>query len=290
MLPLSYIQGTFNTYTKTTPQMKKTLLTATLFISITVANAQVKFDALQFTPQMPKPGQTVSFKFDSKLSPLIAEKKIDIVVHIFSKNGSKALEPKILQTGTVYAGNFKLDSNTACIAFGFSAKDGKEKDNNAGDGYIVPVYGNNNQPITEYYIQASSLYGGFGEYLFGMKTNTEKTLALLEEGVKQNPENKNDVSYFSAYLRAINTVKKKDGDPVILEHLKNIANKTDIKETDYNILTQWYSRLKMKSTADSFSTIMKAKYPDGNWKKDEMANAINKAKDAESKKQRLKLL
>ena len=107
--------------------MKKILLAAISFILICIANAQVKFDALSVTPQMPQAGQMVSFKFDSKLSSLIVEKKIDIVVHIFSRNGSKALEPKILQTGTVYAGNFKLDSNTACIAFAFSAKDGKKK-------------------------------------------------------------------------------------------------------------------------------------------------------------------
>ena len=264
--------------------MKKILLAAILFIVVSIANAQVKFDALQITPQMPKAGQTVSFKFDSKLSPLIAEKKVDIVVHIFSKNGSKALEPKILNTGTVYAGNFKLDSNTACIAFGFSAKDGKEKDNNADDGYIVPVYGKNNLPISEYYLLARNLYSGYGEAVFGLKKDPEKGLNILEEGIKLNSEVRNKPDFYFVYLNSINTVKKKDGDAVILEHLKNIANKPDIKETDFNILTQWYSRLKMKSTADSFTIVMKAKYPDGNWKKNEMANAINKAKDAESKK------
>ena len=264
--------------------MKKILLAAISFILICIANAQVKFDALSVTPQMPQAGQMVSFKFDSKLSSLIAEKKIDIVVHIFSRNGSKALEPKILQTGTVYAGNFKLDSNTACIAFAFSAKDGKEKDNNADDGYIVPVYDKNNLPIAEYYLLARNLYSGYGEAVFGLKKDPEKGLNILEEGIKLNSEVRNKPDFYFVYLNSINMVNKKDGDAVILEHLKNIANKPDIKEADYDILTDWYSRFKMKSTADSFSNIMKAKYPDGNWKKNEMANAIYKAKDAESKK------
>lgn len=264
--------------------MKKILLAAISFILICIANAQVKFDALSVTPQMPQAGQMVSFKFDSKLSSLIVEKKIDIVVHIFSRNGSKALEPKILQTGTVYAGNFKLDSNTACIAFAFSAKDGKEKDNNADDGYIVPVYDKNNLPIAEYYLLARNLYSGYGEAVFGLKKDPEKGLNILEEGIKLNSEVWNKPDFYFVYLNSINMVNKKDGDAVILEHLKNIANKTDIKETDFNILTDWYSRLKMKSTADSFTTIMKAKYPDGNWKKNEMYNAINKAKGADEKR------
>jgi peroxiredoxin len=264
--------------------MKKILPALIVLISISAAKAQVKFDALQVTPQMPKAGQTVSFKFDKKLSPLIAENKVEILVYLFSKNGSKVLEPKIVQTGTVYSGSFKLDSNTACIAFGFSANDAKEKDNNAGDGYIVPVYGKNNQPVIEYYTWAGNMYSGYGERLFGMKTVTDKNLAILEEGLKLNPEAKHDMKYFSAYLFAVNTAKKKDGEELaILGILRTLANKPDIKETDYATLTQWYNRLKMKTTADSFTTIMKTKYPDGNWKKDEFSLALYKEKDVVKK-------
>ncbi len=264
--------------------MKKKLLAAILFISVSVANAQVKFDALQITPQMPKAGQTVSFKFNNKLSSLIDEKKVEIVVYLFSKNGYKVVEPKIVQTGAMYSGSFKLDTAVSCIAFGFSANDAKAKDNNAGDGYIVPVYGNNNQPVTEYYMWAGRMYSGYGENLFGMKTVTDKNLALLEEGLRLNPEAKNDMSYFSAYLVAVNAAKKKEGDePAILGLLRNMANKPDIREADYITLTQWYGRLKMKSTADSFTTIMKEKYPGGNWKKNEAGSAFNKEKDVAKK-------
>ncbi|MBK8522128.1 MAG: TlpA family protein disulfide reductase [Chitinophagaceae bacterium] len=266
--------------------MKKICFLLILLVSFKITSAQKKFDALTFTPQMPKAGQTVNFKFDSRLSPLIAEKKVDILVYLFNKkNNTKVLEPNILQSGTVYSGSFKLDSNTTCIAFGFSAKDGKEKDNNAGDGYIVPVYNKNNQPVIEYYKWAGNMYSGYGERLFGMKTITDKNLAILEEGLKLNPRAMDDPDYFSAYLFAVNTAKKKDGEELaILSILKNLANKPDIKETDYATLTQWYNRLKMKSTSDSFLAIYKQKYPDGAWKRTEMFNAINKAKAADEKR------
>lgn len=260
--------------------MKKMIIIAILLFSIISANAQVKFDALQVTPQMPKAGQTVSFKFNSKLSSLIDEKKVDILVYLFSKNGYKIEEPKIVQSGSIYSGSVKLDTATSCIAFGFSTNDAKAKDNNAGDGYIVPVYGKNNQPVIEYYLWAGRMYSGWGEQIFGMKTIADKTVSIMEEGLKFNPEAKNDMSYFSTYLMSVNAIKKKDGDePAILGLLRGLANKPDIKEDDYATLTQWYNRLKMKSTADSFSTIMKAKYPDGNWKKNELGSAFNKEKD-----------
>ncbi len=260
--------------------MKKIFFIAVLLISIKNSIAQVNFDALSFTPQMPKAGQTVSFKYDSKLSSLIDEKKIDILVYLFSGNSYKIIEPAFVKKGTLYSGSFNTDTATSCIAFGFSAKDDQVKDNNSGNGYIVPVYNNNNQPVTEYYIWAGRVYNGYGERLFDMKTVSEKNLALLEEGLNLNPDVKNNTSYFSAYLQAVFAAKKKDGEELaILGLLKNLANKPGIKEADYATLNQWYGRLKMKSTADSFTTIMKEKFPDGNWKKNDLGAALSKEKD-----------
>ena len=102
--------------------MKKILLAVFLLVSISAAKAQVKFDALQVNPQLPKAGQRVNFKFNTRLSSLIDEKKVDVLIYLFGKKGAKVLEPKILQTGTVYSGNFILDSNTVCIAFWFFCK------------------------------------------------------------------------------------------------------------------------------------------------------------------------
>lgn len=263
--------------------MKKIMVAVCLFIITGAAKAQVKFEALQITPSMPQNGQTVHFTFDKKLSPLIDEKKIDVLVYVFGKKGLNVIEPKIVQAGTTFAGNFKLDSNATCIAFGFSANENKVKDNNAGDGYIVPVY-ENNKPVMGYYTAAGSLYNGYGEYLFGMKAVADKNLALIEEGMKAYPDAKNDASYFSSYLYAINSAKKKEAQPVIIEHLNELAAQSNLKEADYGILSQWYNRFKMKSTADSFTNIMKEKFPDGNWKKNEAMNTVYKAKDGDSKK------
>jgi thiol-disulfide isomerase/thioredoxin len=264
--------------------MKNIRLLAILLMITKITTAQVKFDALSFIPQMPKARQMVSFKYDSKLSPLISEKKVEILVYLFSGNSYKIIEPAFTKKGSVYSGSFNSDTATSCIAFGFSANDDQIKDNNSGNGYIVPVYNNNNQPVTEYYLWAGRVYGGYGERLFGMKTMTDKNLALLEEGLKLNPEAKNNMSYFSAYLQAVFTAKKKDGEELaILGLLKNLADKPGIKEADYATLNQWYGRLKMKKTADSFTTIMKEKFPDGNWKKNELGSAFSKEKDLTKK-------
>lgn len=260
------------------------MMAAFLLITISAVNAQVKFDALQVTPQMPKAGQTVSFKYNTKLSPLQDEKKIDFVIYVFGKSGPEALEPKIIKNGNIYSGSFKLDTLSNLIAFSFSANNKKIKDDNRGKEYILPVYTETNQPAVNYYINLQVLHSGYGEYLFGMKKDAEKGLAVLEEGMKINPDLKNANNFSSTYMTAINSAKKKEAEPIILQYLKEIESKADLKESEYGTLTQWYARLKMKSTADSFSTIMKEKYPDGQWKKNELASAINKAKEADAKK------
>ena len=262
--------------------MKKILLVLILLISISAAKAQVKFDALQVTPQMPKAGQTVSFKYNTQLSPLIDEKKVEVVVYVFGKKGPVAMEPKITKTGNVYSGTLKLDSTDNCIVFSFSSS--KEKDNNAGNGYIIPVYANNSKPVMEYFNVAGSLYSGYGEYLFGMNQDANKNLTILEEGFTLYPDSKKRVDYISNYLYALNSAKKKEAEPIILEQLKTLSANPDIKESDFGILAQWYNRLKMKGVADSFRVIMKEKFPSGNWVKQEMAANINKAKDADAKK------
>ncbi len=264
--------------------MKKIFFAAFLLFTINAANAQVKFDALELSPQMPQAGQTVNFKYNSKLSSLMDEKKVDIVIYVFGSGGPEVTEPKIVKNGSMYSGSFKLDTAANLIAFSFSAKDRKVKDDNRGKDFVLPVYTKNNQPVASYYLNAATLYTGYGEYLMGMKNDPEKGLRILEGGIQLSPEVKNRPEFHSAYLSAINSAKKKEGQPVILQYLEELGSNPALTESDYGTLTQWYTRLKMKSAADSFTNIMKEKYPDGRWKKNELANAINKAREADTKK------
>ncbi len=135
--------------------MKKIFLAAIAICLLHVTRAQVKFDALTITPQLPKADQTVNFKFDAQLSPLIEAKKVDVVVYLFNKSGFKVVEPKMIQTGKKYSGSFKTENNTDAIAFGFSS--GKEKDANGGKGYIIPVYTDQGYPVKGFYSSANML-------------------------------------------------------------------------------------------------------------------------------------
>lgn len=262
--------------------MKKIFLViACFFIASTLLHAQVKFDALTLTPQFPKAGQTVTFKYNKNLSSLIDAKKIDIVVYLLDVGEYKVVEPKILQTGTNFSGSFKLDDKTKCVAFSFSS--GKEKDINGSKGYFVPVYNSKNEPVTEYYGTIYNTLRFYGEDYFGVSFNGQKIFNVFEEAVKQHPELKNDPGFFAIYLNALNGSKKPDVTTLLPDELKRLEDKSNLKEEDYTTLIQWYTRGKNKAKADSLSSVMKAAFPNGFWKKNEASSKIYEEKDVVKK-------
>ncbi len=182
--------------------MKKITLPIILLFTLSSVIAQVNFEALSFSPQFPKAGEKVTFKFTKIYSPLINEKNIDLAVYLFSKKGLKVIEPLLTNQGNVYSGSFKLDSNTNTIAFGLKAN--ALNDNNKGKGYIIPVYNNKNIPVRDHYITVGQLYNGYGEYLFQMEKDPSQNLVLLEKGINEYPDARMDNDYYNAYLSVTN--------------------------------------------------------------------------------------
>ncbi|GAB2831169.1 TlpA family protein disulfide reductase [Ferruginibacter profundus] len=261
--------------------MKQFLLSAIAFAFISIATAQVKFEALTITPQFPKAGQTVSFKYNKQLSPLIDEKKIDIVVYLLDGTEYKVIEPKAVQAGTVFSGNFKLNDKTKCFAFTFSS--GKEKDINASKGYFVPVYNSKNEPVPQYYSTIYNIQRFYGEDYFGITFNAQKAFTVFEEGLKQNPALKNDPDFFNTYLSCLNSAKKAEAIPIIKEELLSLENKGNLTEKDYNTLIQWYTRDKRKGKVDTLNAAMKTAFPNGSWKKNEALSKFYAEKDMAKK-------
>jgi peroxiredoxin len=235
-------------------------------------NAQPSFTALKITPEFPKQHSRIYFEYNQNYSPLIKLSKPEIVVYQFNDHGLKVTEPVILKKGTVHSGSFLVDSNTNCIAFGFSS--GEEKDINNGKGYIVPVYGKNNVPVENYYKSASSLYMGYGEFLFGLPDDAAKALAYLEEGLRQYPVLKTNANYFNSYLTAISSSKKKEAAVLIQAELREFENRGNLTDEGYSTLIRWVTKDKKKEKADSLAIIMKSVYPQGSWKREEMVNSF----------------
>ncbi|MEO5984015.1 MAG: TlpA disulfide reductase family protein [Ferruginibacter sp.] len=243
--------------------------------------AQVAFDALKISTTFPRASQNISFNFNQNMSPLKSKKNIEVSVYEFTTKGMIVKEPLLKKTGSTYSGTVMIDSNANVIAFAVNS--GDAKDNNSGQGYIVPVYHRNNEPVKGYYASAGELYAGYGSYLFGMAIELEKCIDLLELGMKKYPDLASEVNFYKFYFGAILEAKKPGAQSITLEKLKEIESKPQLNETEYNTMARWYGRYKMKVKADSLTAVKKEKFPNGNWVNEELTDKFNKEKDAQKK-------
>ena len=262
--------------------MKKLFFTLSLLAFLIQLSAQVSFTALTISPKFPQANSMVTFEYNSNYSPLIRQKNIETVVYLIGDNGYKIAEPLTKSSNGIYKGSFKLDSSTYVIAISFSA--GEDKDINAGKGYIIPVYDRKKLPVQGYYGPAANLQVGFGENLFGMKSDPAAGLIILEEAVKVYPNIKLTPNFLNTYFTVLTQTKKNEASNIILNELASIEQKNNLTEADYNLLIQGYNRYKKKTKADSLSNAMKAIFPDGTWKKNEKGLAFNKEKNIAAKR------
>ena len=259
--------------------MKK-IFVPMLVISI-ATQAQVAFDALKLSATYPKASQNLSFSFNQKMSPLKTKKNIEISVYEFTTKGLIVKEPLLKKTGYTYSGTVKIDSNVNVIAFGINS--GETQDNNSEQGYIVPVYNKNNEPVKGYYASVGVLYAGYGLYLFGMSIELQKCIDLLETGMQRYPNLSTEVNFNNFYFGAIKAANKPDAKSITLQKLMEIESKADLKETEYTTLASWYELYKMKAKADSLTAVKKQKFPNGEWVSNELIDNFNKEQNAITK-------
>ncbi len=208
--------------------MKKLSLSIYLLLATFSVFAQVSFEALSLSNNFPQANQKLNFTYDQKLSSLINEKKIEIVVYQFTNVGMVVKEPVPIKTGTVYSASIIIDSNATCLAFGFEGQ--KEKDNNGSNGYFVPIYNSSKEPVKGYYESAGQLYAGYGEYLFGTPNAPQKQLDLLELSLQKYPEKKNEAAFYNSYINALSAAKKLEAKPLVEKIITEIEQRQNLNE------------------------------------------------------------
>jgi len=239
------------------------IFTLSLFVIVSLTlNAQANFEALQFSNSYPQATQKLGFTFNKTLSSLKDEKNIYIEVYEFNGGNKIVKEPNLFKKGNLYSGNFTIDSNTHVVAF-YILSDNKD-DNNFGDGYFIPIY-KNKELIKPYYKTRAELYSFYGEYNFNLARSHQKSLELLEEGLKQFPEFKNDDDFYASYIEAVSKTDQINGSNIEAYKIDEIENRADIPEGFYSILEAYYTKINNKAKSDSLFTEEKKKFPDGSW-------------------------
>lgn len=243
--------------------------------------AQITFTALEFTPAYPTANSKLQFKYNAAYSPLKDAKNISIILYVFNGFSWEVVEPVITKQNRIYTGSTQLDSNSTALVFRIQS--GEEKDNNAGGGYVIPVYDRQQQFASGYYISAAILQNVLGENLFGMRSDVQAGLRLIEEGLQKYPAQRSNFGWMFNYWNILITLKKQDTQPTVIDQIHSFIKEDKLKEDQMLGVAELYSRMNMKAASDSMKQAYKNKYLQNNRGKIDLVESFNKEKVLEKK-------
>lgn len=240
-----------------------------LFCSFDGLLAQINSHALQITPQFPRQGEKVRFTYYPSTTPLKGSKKIESLVYAFNNTDattSFSLHEIRLRRNkdNSYSGSLVLDSNSTGIAFVFS--DSIQKDNNKNNGYVMPVYDNNRQPVHgAIYALGKSYTGGSWKDFLDIDPQYEKALAYMQTEWELSPGLHSVMRGYYFYL--LMKVKNKDAEIPIKNELQKMEDSSVLNEDDYSFMERSYRRINDTTNENRLFSIEKAKFPQGDWKR-----------------------
>jgi thiol-disulfide isomerase/thioredoxin len=230
---------------------------------------------LSIEPKFPQQGSTINFSFDAAGSAVDGAGDVSAIVFVYDKKGMYAEEKTLTRSGDKYSGSVNLPADATAVAFNFVS--GDKKDNNNRKGYITQVYDNKQQPVMGSNKTMYRLIGSFGGYEVGIDRNVDAGFPYIEKEYKAYPQNikENFQDYYGSMLDS----KQPNANEVLLAELDKIAVLGDLSENDYSMLSRYYARLKQPQKSEALAAKKKEKFPEGDWKKNEVWQAVMAEKD-----------
>ena len=224
-------------------------------------SAQI-FTQLKLPDQFPAAGEKMMVAYDP--SGAVLEEQSAIMVKAFYYDSlRKTGEEKVMlqKNGKFWTGQVNTPVNTALIHLVFVSPDGQLKDNNNGDGYLLPVY-KNKKPVQYAFYRMSVLSEGIPLDEDRLKKNLVREIFLMKEEVSNYPTSETRLMH-PFYNLLANSPEREDKELLVK---KLLALKTD-KEADLIMAHLYLYYFGKKQQADSLEKLMMQKFPDGEYVK-----------------------
>lgn len=224
---------------------------------------------LIFTPEKPKPGTTISFTYDPATTVLAGKDNLRAYAYLLQGPIPVAQEIKLTQTGSLYKGEISTTDTTLGVFLTFD-KDGV-KDNTKDFGYYTYLYAADGNPLPgarKAIAQTGMYYGGLWE----LDVDAAAANQLIKEDFTLHPSLKE--KYRADYLNLLAQSKEETDKVLLRQTLEELLANTETKEADLLQARNCYTRLKEQSLAARADSLIKARYPQGAWIKNEKINAF----------------
>jgi thiol-disulfide isomerase/thioredoxin len=249
-----------------------------LFLASILLSTGLLAQSFSYQPAKPKAGDKVVFTYNSKGSVLPGKVAPKFGIYHFNfvdkKNGVIEFSAST-QKNQTYTGSFVVPNDAKFLAL--LVKEEQIIDNNKKNGFLIPVHDTKGNPVMGAGYALSTLYTGLGEAFLEIGPNADKALEVMNKEWLDFPDS--HYQLYPQYLR-MNFQFNKKGVNVIIEELsKEILTHPLVKVEDYMALSAYAGGVKMTEKASQITADMKAKYPEGLWKKNNEMRELNAIQD-----------
>lgn len=231
--------------------------------------------AVTFSPAKPKAGSIVAFRYDPSGTPLEGKEAIEATAYLLVGGKPIAQEIKLSKSGKVYKGQIKTSDTTRAFYISFS-KDGV-KDNNNDSGYYSYIYNAAGKPVPEARKAAGLEVYSYGE-MWGLKMTFAQSLALIKADFAENPSLRD--KFLMPYLLNLMQSRAEDDRQVVRKELPELEA-PDALEKNLKIAKYVYTYWQEKDNLNRVDSIIKVKYPKGEFARIALYNGFRSLKTTE---------
>jgi len=179
-----------------------------------------------------------------------------------------------------YEFSLNLPDSLDFVMFAITDVNNKVIDNNNNLGFVVYLKSNTDEQLQKAKLHKLKLTD-FENYALGLNITPDITISEMENIFRQNPALKADQDAYAYFLR-LKYRKDSDGiKPEVIRYAKFLEGKSD--EKSLTEAMSLYNMLTMKDKADQIREVVLAKYPQGEFAKDDFLREMFKSSDVNEK-------
>ena len=241
-------------------------------------------DPLSFLPQKPKQGDKVLVRYNPAGTPLDGATDIEAYAYLFDECNCLHPQPRaekidLKKTKEGYEGYIATSKTTNALVVKF--KKDELVDNNGEKGYALPLYTAAGKPVPGANIYLSHIASGSYGFATGVKSNKAALNRFAEEEFTLYPESKQ--KYVFDYIGMLRRSGTEEDKELVLKTLDAVAKESTATEERLQNVYVYYQQMKEGAKAEEVKTLIRQKFPKGEWLKNEKIAAYNKEKDLEKK-------
>lgn len=239
---------------------------------------------LEFLTQKPKQGDKVQIRYTPAGTPLAGLNDIEAYAYLYDECNCLHPEPRVekialKKTKDAYEGYIATTKATNALVVKFM-KD-EVVDNNGDKGYVMPLYTASGKPVQGANIYLSHIVSGAYGFATGVKPDKAAVNRFAEEEFTLYPASKKKyvLDYIGMLLRSGTEEDKEQA----LKTLDALTKEAASDEERLQNVYFYYQRIKEGAKAEEVKALIRQKFPQGEWLKNEKMNTFRAEKNLEQK-------